>query len=78
MNIFCSSIVDPDASTVVYNNDVGNFDDFMDDLLPDLPQMNDNGFDFLNVSKDSSYSGITLQDLQCLCCLQELDDFNTP
>ncbi len=77
MNIFCSSIVDPDASTVVYNNDVGNLDDFADDLLPDLPQMKNNGFDFLNVSKDSGYSGIALQDLKYPCCLQELDDFNT-
>ncbi len=68
-------MVDPDALTVVYNGDVTDLHDFVDEFLQ-LPDVADNSFDSLDVLKDSGFSGLTSQELKCPCCLQELDDID--
>ncbi len=71
--IFNSSMVDPDASTVVYNDNIANLHDFIDEF----PAIADNNFGLLEISKDSGFSSIASQELKCPCCLQEPDDIES-
>ncbi len=77
---FLCSIVDLDASTVVFKNDVGNLDDFVDeDVFHDFPHLikgNGNAFDILDISRDSSFNDSASQELKCPCCQCELGDFD--
>ncbi len=49
MKFFNCSLVDPDASTVVYHDDITDLHDFIDEFLL-FPDVVDNGFVLLDES----------------------------